>query len=573
MTLPRRQTLRTILLIGALFVTGLLGWRGARFGSDSERMGLTPEQSVAQGTAEGPGSVTLQGPVDASRQVAPVRPVEVARDSNVRSKPAPSYLVEIPDEWDVTWVDGEVRFPEGMPLDEELWVQAKVPMFDEDELKRRFVRARVLPDGRFRLPISRLTLSLRISVLGRYCYLSEPKRWKRKEPEPLVLEPKLGFLLEVQCIAPADWQWKLQDLMASVESELEDREKQTVEVDASGYAEFRALPARKPDEGFYFEPDDGPEVETHIAELTTSGQDIGDATVTLTGRGIQTCEAKIFNALPGERRKITITPELGGTLEGTLIESNGRPFDNALVSVTLKEGSNDAQVFGGAAEPYVSRTIGTTVRNNRFTLHGLPPNALELQVRAKGYSRETIAISPVAPGEVRTITITPNPSPSLSGRLRWPSGEPAANARVQVLYNSFGRSSRARTNSEGRFEVLDISTNHPEILVLSTVLGKDIPARYLPPDGESRPKLLRTSHGFALAGGEPLELTIDPAPCFLEVQAVHSNHQTPERFSVTARMLLPDFSGASQVSQSETARQKRESVLLQGLFPEPGPWK
>lgn len=98
------------------------------------------------------------------------------------------------------WVEGQVLFPAGTPLDEEAFVEARGREFGDGSRQR----ARVDGDGRFRVALSERSKTGWLVLSARYAYLEKNYRWKRSDTTPIVLTPRLGGRIEGKLVPPAD---------------------------------------------------------------------------------------------------------------------------------------------------------------------------------------------------------------------------------------------------------------------------------------------------------------------------------------------------------------------------------
>src|SRR5262245_4104776 len=99
------------------------------------------------------------------------------------------------------WVEGRVDLPAGVPADEVCFVVADGRPFSDGTLHR----ARVGPDGRFRVAFSPKAKAGWIGLEGRYLYLRERARWRLAKPPEngVTLAPQLGGVVTGRVLLPA----------------------------------------------------------------------------------------------------------------------------------------------------------------------------------------------------------------------------------------------------------------------------------------------------------------------------------------------------------------------------------
>lgn len=350
----------------------------------------------------------------APETAAPVR--EVAREAAAADGPIP---FAVPD--DAHWVEGRVIFPLETPPDERAIVVARGSKFPGTD--RRTHEVEPAADGTFRVAFAPRTRNGYVRLEARYLYLEGVVEVEASEPaeEGLLLEPRVGALLEVRVTPPAGSEAELDEvaIRAFPLDDLDDRPvmpRGTEEHDDGSFTLGGVLP------GYTYQLD-------------------------VVSRAHCDEQLEVEGLQAGERREVEVALRRGARLTGRVIASDGTPLEKAGVRVTI-ESDTDFDFVGG-----------TTDAEGSFDLRGIAPGDVSLQVDHEDHLESTLELGALADGEVREgLELRLESGAALTGVVRWPDGEPVEDAWVQVHQERPGEgfgddTTTVRTDELGRFRV------------------------------------------------------------------------------------------------------------------------
>ncbi len=128
---------------------------------------------------------------------------------------------------------------------------------------------------------------------------------------------------------------------------------------------------------------------------------------------------------PGEHRVFDVSFELGGSISGRILASDGSAIEGADVNASSR--GRGLMFFIGNEESVTSDAHG------RYELRGIPAGKAHLQASASGWlSRQGLELELAAGENISGYDIVLERGGAISGRVVWPSGSPAANASVNI---------------------------------------------------------------------------------------------------------------------------------------------
>ena len=284
-------------------------------------------------------------------------------------------------------------FPAGTPADEEVLVVARGEAFGNDEAPR----AKVAPDGRFRLAFPEWTKEGRLALEARYLYLDPEVRWARAEtPEEIVLEPRLGGRITGRLVAPAGIDPR--SVVGKVKLARTVRQGSLVHemghvehaLDATLTFEFGGLAVGSSYRAVY-------EGET----LTGSSPEI--------------------EVQPGETSTVKVPLETGIVLAGRVVDETGAGIAEAQLLVLVER------------FPVQDHRPAASASDGTFRIAGLTGGKVTLQAYQDGRVAAEVKLGALATGDVREgLVLELVRGSSVAGRVQWPDGKPTL-AEVEVL--------------------------------------------------------------------------------------------------------------------------------------------
>jgi protocatechuate 3,4-dioxygenase beta subunit len=353
------------------------------------------------------------------------------------------------------WLEGSITMPAGAPPDESLvvWVvalqekgfngqmmeaDALLGMLHKGQWNEHWSRRAVDASGRFKAPLAAGAKSAEILLDGRFLYLAQAKVVAEKDfATPIVLEPELGAVLALRCIAPANA--SPDDSPAGARTTLRgyttrpstsSRARPTYvnrdsALGADGTIELRALPL----------------------ELRYSLSVVPQRLATATSSEIA-LEA-------GKTTELVLHLKRGARVSGRVLDEARKPLAGVKVSSSVRT----TMRFGPNAPEERS---AETNANGEYDLAGLRAGkqrlAATMEDWADGQSDE-LALKDEQ--EMTGVDIVLSRGATITGHVTWPDGKPAKDAGVQALdasekrprFGATGKVRGTRTDASGKFSI------------------------------------------------------------------------------------------------------------------------
>lgn len=382
-----------------------------------------PSPLVEHGTPQ-QGEVHADAPHDELRPTAPDAPRAAASVSDDRAEVTPEAQRELDE---ALWVEGRVVFPDGSPLDEQVFVLAQ----GKDFKHRDGHRARVANDGSFRVAFQQETKTGWLRLDAPHLYLETPLRVRLPAKEAQVLEPALGALIEGRITPPLgvvdpgaqlhDVSVNLRGWSASIESAVTRLGK----VGADLRFQLRGVP---PNLDYWLSCDP-------IVWPQQSRQQLRLAA--------------------GQTLELELTFELGAVVRGRVRDEAGQAVAKANVVVRTKNEKGDW---------WGSQRATTTKDDGSFEVRGAQAGEMRIDASKQGLLPAKSELGRIDDGATREALELALPlGDTLSGKVLWPDGKPAWNAVVTVEetadedddefdFSGF-RSPSVKTGSDGSFRV------------------------------------------------------------------------------------------------------------------------
>ena len=348
---------------------------------------------VAPGSGTSAASEALVTPtsVEPLSAAEPVHPSSAADATAVRSE-ATTESDDAPE------IEGRVLFPPGTPADEEAFVVARAGSSSQ--------RARVGPDGAFRISFPRDKRKARLDLEARYLYLERSVSVDpRKREDSVTLEPSLGGCLEVTLVPPS----RDEDVVREIRSSEIGLFTTTIEP---------SPPARLPKGTI------GADLVARFGGLTphhTYGVRIHPQTLVKAGFADVRIEA-------GTIERVELRLEQGVGVRGRVIDEQGVGIAEARV-----EGWTAGEVDGtgvlldeAGVLPWRTTRITQTSADGSFELTGLAPGTLHLEATKDFFADAELGPRELAVGhDLVDLSIVLSRGGVIAGFVRWPDGSPA----------------------------------------------------------------------------------------------------------------------------------------------------
>lgn len=371
-------------------------------------IGSEPPSSGVQGEPQSPGvdlvgEAPEEGPVGAPvREAVEEAALEVAGDSAAPRPRLPRSRVPR----DAHWVEGTVLFPDGTPAGEAIQVVAGGRRFKTVRGQPDEFAAPIDRDGRFRVAFANGTRKGRLWVDAQYAFMDRPvvvDPTSEEETADLVLEPALGGRIEVEVVPPR-----------AALGNLEFYEDVSVELrGANRWGGGGAKAGRRIDDNRF-----------EVGGINPSRNYLAEARHPEFANG----ETQGFNVEAGQTTQVVVEFDLGATLEGEVLNSEGERVPQAKVLAMTVEQANQRN-------PFVNEQVDEESEegDGSFKLEGVPAGEMVLVVEADGYLEARYELGLVRNGEVRQgLRITLDRGNLIGGVVQWPDGTPAAGALVRI---------------------------------------------------------------------------------------------------------------------------------------------
>jgi protocatechuate 3,4-dioxygenase beta subunit len=537
-----------LLVLGlALVLAGaLLAW----LFNDSGRRGNTPKADVETERAEKPSLDS--GPV------AELQPAERAAETPENGALPRQERETAAEAQDGRVLEGSVSLPAGAPADESLRVLAFAERLDMNAVyadggalakhareaeKRAWIgEARVASDGRFRLALG-TAAEVFLAIDGRFLYSRELASVPADTNNP-ALAAELGACIQGRVSLPVEVTDPAQ-VLAQIELKLRPDPSQISL--ASGRTNFQSRAARVDAEGRY-ELRAAACSQVHALALDS------DACADYTRGGIELAQ--------GELRTLDITLELGATLRGTVQDDRGQVLAGAKVRAA------ESAMWGFAAG---SRAEVESDENGRFVLAHVPAGRSLIVAEKDGYLTSEVQRVELVDREDRAgLVLELGRGASLSGRVRFSDGAPAAGGTVRVSFDleammgagagnaQRGAEGKAVADAAGEFEVTGLGKGP---FTIEASLARKSADGVEEPWSAKLTKVAPDSHG--------LELTL-AAPCALSGRVLAPDGTPVERFHLALTLPGAVFFDPGK-SRGENVVDAQGQFRVRGL--EPGKWQ
>jgi protocatechuate 3,4-dioxygenase beta subunit len=395
-----RRSLAPLLALLAVLALGLF-WlvntvlREEQRPADSVAAAAPAEHAQPPSTAPAPALGATQEPAPAP---GPVEQADIETSATPAARESVASAEADLELKDALWVEGRVIVPDGTPADEHVEVLADGKKFESRPLHR----APLAPDGSFRVAFAKDTKKGRLDLHARFLYLAEPLALSPSEPpKDIVLAPKIGGCIRGRLVLPAN----ALDRGPSIAG---------TEIHVSGMS----------DSGRW---DDAERVQRKTAVGVDLGFEIGGLPearqywVNVHPKDMVDASRNQVRVKAGHVLALDLELQLGARVVGRVIDEKGLPIEGVQL-VTLVERGLGSSSSGQAAK---------TGADGTFTIAGIQPGKLSLEAKKAGLTRGISKVGDLADGAVTEgIEIALGRGLSVSGRVTWPDGRPAAGCRI-----------------------------------------------------------------------------------------------------------------------------------------------
>jgi hypothetical protein len=348
------------------------------------------------------------------------------------------------------WVEGRLVFPPGTPLDEEAYVLARGRDFEHGQPSR----ARVEPDGRFRVAFAQDTRTGWLALEARYLYLEEDLRLKLAElPESVLLEPRLGGRIAGRLRAP------------------EGVDPGTI----GGRVEL--LEIRQLGNSYSSQNSGSIEITPALTFAFDGLSSEWRYRLHYQGDSFVSSAAEVAPE-PGQTLQQELVLGPGVTLAGRVLDARGNPLEGAFIN-THVEGPG----IWSASRARLTRSDAA----GAFRIQALAPGKVQVQAQLEGYRTVERSLGLLDGGDQRgDIELVLERGNALAGRVVWPDGSPAeatvavqSEARAQPLDEPDGQKTaddgafQVSGLGDGPFRIEALATKTEELLVRSELTGRE----------------------------------------------------------------------------------------------------
>lgn len=348
------------------------------------------------------------------------------------------------------WVEGQVILPQGVPVDDTLEVFAlsadldaaqlaavldpwfdlvEVPEHQEILRERRsrtlVARAPVAADGSFRLPYGPAARAGWLSLRGRHLFKMHAMPVDPRKGDTIQVVPDVGFWIQGKLTRAGGAEGSVEGIPLRLTVD-------TSNLAGMGFEADQVSPTRMersgPGGSFAFRaayPDISYVVEALPQEDLAYGRIVLDP------------------QSPGASIQTEIQLGAGGSIQGFVVDSNGKTIADAEVIATRAGGALGSE--------------GSTVRMTRstatgaFTLEAVPVEALKLTANHQDYlqtTRQSVEVPPT--GALDGVSLVLKEGETISGSVRWADGRPAAGVQVRADFDvAFGVGMQAMAANHG----------------------------------------------------------------------------------------------------------------------------
>lgn len=330
---------------------------------------------------------------------------------------------------DALWVTGQVVMPPGVPLDEQMVVEAEGSAFPSDPNGRRHHRVKCDENGYFRVAFAPRTRYGRIGLVARFVYMEERLKVELDDPanhKDLLLEPKLGGMVVARVLPPHH-------------ASFSEKPLRGVTVAGSKGGGFGDAER----DGWW----SGREAEWEVGGLAPGDDYVIEARSPLWANG-QTKEVEVTE---GAVTTVDVALTIGSQISGTVVDELGNLVTTAEVIAKSPEDLAGFNFWNATEDGETTEATGGS-----FELNGIPPGEIVLVAKADGYLEGRLDLGELGDGSERhSQTIRLDSGGKVSGFVRWPWGAPAEGAVVRVVQgDSLGGGMRAfqmeRLKGEGK---------------------------------------------------------------------------------------------------------------------------
>ncbi len=446
-----RKWLGLVVLLAVVAGAAIFATRGGGEGADEMEDGLQRDEgAAASAMAAGDPGTTLVSMEETTEESDGKRAAVEELSVDERMAFSPKNRGK-----SVTWIEGYVESPEGVPLDETMEVVAKGKVFKGTK-DRREHRVAVKVDGTFRVAVSADTAAARLNLIAKYQFMDDPFVWLKSEGGEAVLKPKLGTRVVVHVVTEPISQERLKDFSATIVGFWGWGGDASPSLLDGNRLELNGLPTSN--------------------ECNLYARASGYARNRLTLAGLE----------PGETSESTIILKPEAVVTGRMVDNRGEPVPEGRIIPSMAgqnrwrrnmEGGGMAQVVDG-----------------QFVVHGLSAGDVELHFMGTGYSADKLSVPNLRVGEHRDgLVWQANKGLSVHGKVIWPDGSPARHVSVKVVGMSRselseirnttggigmngGGGSKAETDADGLFEISGFSkTAQIELMVEGLPPDKPVP--------------------------------------------------------------------------------------------------
>jgi len=448
-----RRPLAPLLGLLALLAVGVF-WLVQSVGREA----ATPaEQATA--LAATPASEAHEPP--ALTTALPDAPIETALATPAREEVAKGPAALGPD--DVVWLEGRVRLPDGTPADEHVEVMAlAADDYDWDNAQR----SPLAPDGSFRVSVAKTAEQATLDLASRYVYLGQPLAIavanRAKDPQPIVLSPKLGGCVRGRMILPPNALDRRASLVGTHIEAQAMSESPRMRNNESVHRSAKANDALE------FELGGIPDKR----RLWINAQPKGMVTASVEGTEIQV----------GRIVQVDLELLLGARASGRVVDEKGAPLAGVRIETYVERARSS---WGGEGQE-------ETDADGAFDISGIRPGRLTLETAKEGWTVTRVALGEVADGEVKSgLSLVLGRGLSISGRVLWPDGRGANDCKIDVQYTLFSGENKhhmrneqrsSSTDADGAFEISGLGSELVAITASSGARAEEAPPEDAPED-------------------------------------------------------------------------------------------